>query len=340
MVNVLPVPIVIAPALLNAADWLKFLPFWIVKLPVEAFVVILASVSVPVPLLSNCEEVPSRMIVATLVVMLPGSCIAPRTLYVPPVSVPPERFVRLLLTVSVVPDSAFSMPLLVTVPLRTSVPLCTSTMPLLLKGVAIVALPEPIDLVSVFELFNVPVPAIIKSPWMSPGPALLSVRFNVTLPVIAILPCACVMPAPAIVPPVQVSSPVAVTEASPDKVPGADSEMVVKVWGAPLIVWFGGMTSCVICVVVPVVCVVVPVVGRITLVVGDGGGGGGGGGLIMTFSSLALSSLAFSSLALSSLPLSSLDFSSLALSACFLGAMASARAVAVLWGVSVAHFFG
>ena len=86
IVRVLLEPTVMAPALVSELPTVKFLPFWIVKLPVAAFVVKLASASVPVSSRSSCEEAPSSTIVAALVTMFAlAKRIVPSTLYVPPV---------------------------------------------------------------------------------------------------------------------------------------------------------------------------------------------------------------------------------------------------------------
>jgi hypothetical protein len=105
-----------------------------VKLPAAAFVEKPARASVaPEAPTSRSEEAPSSKRVAAFVLIALGTRRVPSAWYVPPVSVLLLRLVKLPLTVSVPPAFARSVPVLVTVPASTSVPVCPSTSPELLK---------------------------------------------------------------------------------------------------------------------------------------------------------------------------------------------------------------
>ncbi len=137
-VNVDPPETVIPPALPSAPAVVKLPPSWTVNCPPAAFVVNPAS-ALPLDVLMISEDVPSRTIVAAFVTMLApanSNWPVPETKYVPPVSVVPEKLLKLPDWYSVL-DS-------------------TSTVPVLDSAYARIAVPVPVDFSSVPALVKVP----------------------------------------------------------------------------------------------------------------------------------------------------------------------------------------
>ena len=86
---------------------------------------------------------------------------------------------------TVVPLVVVKAPVLLPLPLKLSTPLCTFIVPLLVKGVLMVALPVPADLRTVPAFEKVPGPETVVSVWMSkmaPAPTLTKLPPKETIP--------------------------------------------------------------------------------------------------------------------------------------------------------------